>query len=236
MITFLIFTGANKCRVLIQGIEGPRETPVQWLSEHLSHPDNFMHICVVKRPSSDNELQTVYAMLLNMALVHLYQGPAQNSSRMVKCATSQSHLDNFMHLFVVKRPPVDNELQTVYAMLLNLAPVHLYQGPAQNSSAMNKCATSKTSRQFHAHDLCVVKIPPADNVLQTVFAMLLNIWHWYIFQGPSVKLQCNGYSMLVISCTYVSSKDHMPITSCRLVFATVLNLARVVHLLSLIVV
>ncbi|XP_063598057.1 autophagy protein 5-like [Penaeus indicus] len=34
-------------RVVIQGIEAPRETPLQWLSEHLSHPDNFLHICYV---------------------------------------------------------------------------------------------------------------------------------------------------------------------------------------------
>ncbi|XP_055349368.1 autophagy protein 5-like [Paramacrobiotus metropolitanus] len=32
--------------VLIQGIEVPRETPLQWLSEHMSYPDNFLHICV----------------------------------------------------------------------------------------------------------------------------------------------------------------------------------------------
>lgn len=34
-------------RVVIQGIEAPRETPLQWLSEHLSHPDNFLHICYI---------------------------------------------------------------------------------------------------------------------------------------------------------------------------------------------
>ncbi|XP_076056027.1 autophagy protein 5 isoform X2 [Oratosquilla oratoria] len=32
-------------KVVIQGIEPPPETPIQWLSEHLSHPDNFLHIC-----------------------------------------------------------------------------------------------------------------------------------------------------------------------------------------------
>ncbi|XP_072036176.1 autophagy protein 5-like [Amphiura filiformis] len=48
--------GADQFRVLIQGIEGPRETPVQWLSEHLSHPDNFMHICVIRKPPIESEL------------------------------------------------------------------------------------------------------------------------------------------------------------------------------------
>lgn len=32
--------------VLVQGITPSLETPVQWLSEHLSYPDNFLHICV----------------------------------------------------------------------------------------------------------------------------------------------------------------------------------------------
>ncbi|XP_046353948.2 autophagy protein 5-like isoform X2 [Haliotis rufescens] len=33
--------------VLIQGIEPSLETPILWLSEHCSYPDNFLHICVV---------------------------------------------------------------------------------------------------------------------------------------------------------------------------------------------
>ncbi|XP_035825360.1 autophagy protein 5 isoform X2 [Aplysia californica] len=36
-------------RVLIQGIEPPLDTPVCWLSEHLSYPDNFLHICLMPR-------------------------------------------------------------------------------------------------------------------------------------------------------------------------------------------
>ena len=36
-------------RLIIQGIEPPLETPLQWLSEHLSHPDNFLHVCVLNR-------------------------------------------------------------------------------------------------------------------------------------------------------------------------------------------
>ncbi|KAM8870321.1 autophagy protein 5 [Spinachia spinachia] len=34
-------------QVVIHGIEPLLETPLQWLSEHLSHPDNFLHICVI---------------------------------------------------------------------------------------------------------------------------------------------------------------------------------------------
>lgn len=36
----------GEVRFVIQGIEPPMETPIQWLSEHFSHPDNFLHICV----------------------------------------------------------------------------------------------------------------------------------------------------------------------------------------------
>ncbi|XP_014667213.1 PREDICTED: autophagy protein 5-like [Priapulus caudatus] len=36
-------------RVLIQGIEPPLETPLVWLSEYMSHPDNFLHICITSR-------------------------------------------------------------------------------------------------------------------------------------------------------------------------------------------
>ena len=39
--------------VLIQGIEVPRDTPIQWLSEHLSHPDKFLHICITSVKSQD---------------------------------------------------------------------------------------------------------------------------------------------------------------------------------------
>uniref|UniRef100_A0A6G1SK62 Autophagy protein 5 n=1 Tax=Aceria tosichella TaxID=561515 RepID=A0A6G1SK62_9ACAR len=36
-------------RFLSHGIEIPFDTPLQWLSEHLSYPDNFLHICAVKK-------------------------------------------------------------------------------------------------------------------------------------------------------------------------------------------
>ncbi|KAK9514368.1 hypothetical protein VZT92_027840 [Zoarces viviparus] len=41
----------KRYQVVIHGIEPLLETPLQWLSEHLSHPDNFLHICVLPVPS-----------------------------------------------------------------------------------------------------------------------------------------------------------------------------------------
>ena len=32
---------------LIHGIELPVDSPLQWLSEHFSYPDNFIHVCIV---------------------------------------------------------------------------------------------------------------------------------------------------------------------------------------------
>nr|CAG4643425.1 EOG090X0BB3 [Ilyocryptus agilis] len=32
--------------VITHGIDIPRETPLQWMSEHLSYPDNFLHLCI----------------------------------------------------------------------------------------------------------------------------------------------------------------------------------------------
>ncbi|XP_038655175.1 autophagy protein 5 isoform X2 [Scyliorhinus canicula] len=37
-------------QVVIHGIEPMLETPLQWLSEHLSHPDNFLHISIIPLP------------------------------------------------------------------------------------------------------------------------------------------------------------------------------------------
>lgn len=36
-------------QVIVQGIRPSLDTPVLWLSEHLSYPDNFLHICVTPR-------------------------------------------------------------------------------------------------------------------------------------------------------------------------------------------
>ena len=33
-------------RVLVQGITPSPETPFRWLVENLSHPDQFLHICI----------------------------------------------------------------------------------------------------------------------------------------------------------------------------------------------
>ncbi|XP_060572782.1 autophagy protein 5-like [Ruditapes philippinarum] len=40
-------------KILIQGIEVPLDTPLLWLSEHFSYPDNFLHICVSTVRSQD---------------------------------------------------------------------------------------------------------------------------------------------------------------------------------------
>ncbi|XP_072911946.1 autophagy protein 5 isoform X2 [Hemitrygon akajei] len=37
-------------QVVIHGIEPMLETPLQWLSEHLSYPDNFLHISIIPVP------------------------------------------------------------------------------------------------------------------------------------------------------------------------------------------
>lgn len=36
-----------KFKVKIHGIEPPLDTPIQWMSEHMSYPDNFLHLCIV---------------------------------------------------------------------------------------------------------------------------------------------------------------------------------------------
>ena len=36
-------------KVLIQGITVPLDTTLQWLSEHFSHPDNFLYITVIPK-------------------------------------------------------------------------------------------------------------------------------------------------------------------------------------------
>jgi autophagy-related protein 5 len=37
---------SNEVNVVTQGIKPDLETPLQWMSEHLSYPDNFLHIVV----------------------------------------------------------------------------------------------------------------------------------------------------------------------------------------------
>ena len=43
--------GEKKNRVMIHGIEPVLETALQWLREHLSHPDNFLHIRIIPQPA-----------------------------------------------------------------------------------------------------------------------------------------------------------------------------------------
>nr|CAD7203270.1 unnamed protein product [Timema douglasi] len=41
-----VFPEEAEVRVITHGIEPPCETPLQWMSEHLSYPDNFLHLCI----------------------------------------------------------------------------------------------------------------------------------------------------------------------------------------------
>lgn len=41
-----------KYRFLSHGVEIPFDTPLQWLSEHFSYPDNFLHICAKLKENS----------------------------------------------------------------------------------------------------------------------------------------------------------------------------------------
>ncbi|KAM6356173.1 autophagy protein 5 isoform 3-T4 [Podargus strigoides] len=43
--------GEQKTQVMIHGIEPMLETPIQWLSEHMSYPDNFLHISIIPQPT-----------------------------------------------------------------------------------------------------------------------------------------------------------------------------------------
>ncbi|KAK9871414.1 hypothetical protein WA026_011665 [Henosepilachna vigintioctopunctata] len=40
-----LFPG-KQTKIKTHGINPPLETPLQWMSEHLSYPDNFLHLCV----------------------------------------------------------------------------------------------------------------------------------------------------------------------------------------------
>lgn len=41
-VVFFLFAVAAKTH----GIDVPIETPLAWMSEHLSYPDNFLHVCL----------------------------------------------------------------------------------------------------------------------------------------------------------------------------------------------
>lgn len=40
--------------VVTHGVEPPFETPLQWLSEHMSYPDNFLHLCLHWRRAGES--------------------------------------------------------------------------------------------------------------------------------------------------------------------------------------
>lgn len=39
--------GSLNHKIIIHGIEVPLESDILWLSEHLSYPDNFLHVCLI---------------------------------------------------------------------------------------------------------------------------------------------------------------------------------------------
>ncbi|XP_066147269.1 autophagy protein 5 [Euwallacea fornicatus] len=42
-----LFPERNSFTVKTHGLIPPLDTPLQWMSEHLSYPDNFLHLCVL---------------------------------------------------------------------------------------------------------------------------------------------------------------------------------------------
>lgn len=42
-------SNGSNYRIVVQGVEPPLNTPLQFLSEHFSHPDNFLHIAILTR-------------------------------------------------------------------------------------------------------------------------------------------------------------------------------------------
>jgi autophagy-related protein 5 len=45
----ILNTNLNDYRVIIHGVQPPLHTPIQWLSEYFSYPDNFLHICLIEK-------------------------------------------------------------------------------------------------------------------------------------------------------------------------------------------
>ena len=45
----ILNTNIDDYQVIIHGIKPSLQTPLQWLSEHFSYPDNFLHICLVEK-------------------------------------------------------------------------------------------------------------------------------------------------------------------------------------------
>eukprot|EP01102_Stenamoeba_stenopodia_P013786 TRINITY_DN4518_c0_g1_i1.p1 TRINITY_DN4518_c0_g1~~TRINITY_DN4518_c0_g1_i1.p1 ORF type:complete len:303 (-),score=85.96 TRINITY_DN4518_c0_g1_i1:61-900(-) len=47
-----VISYTTNARWLIHGISPPLETPILWLSQHLSHPDNFLYISILPAPAT----------------------------------------------------------------------------------------------------------------------------------------------------------------------------------------
>jgi autophagy-related protein 5 len=45
----ILSTNIDDYRTIIHGVQPPWNTPVQWLSEQFSYPDNFLHICLIEQ-------------------------------------------------------------------------------------------------------------------------------------------------------------------------------------------
>lgn len=51
LINSFRFFFAGTFQVVTHGIDVSLETPLQWMSEHLSYPDNFLHLCIRYPPT-----------------------------------------------------------------------------------------------------------------------------------------------------------------------------------------
>lgn len=47
----ILNSNTHDYQVIIHGVQPPLHTPLQWLSEHFSYPDNFLHICLIEKRS-----------------------------------------------------------------------------------------------------------------------------------------------------------------------------------------
>lgn len=54
-----IFSPSLSVAVRTHGVEIHTDTPLQWLSQHLSYPDNFLHLCMFWEDVSDTPVASV---------------------------------------------------------------------------------------------------------------------------------------------------------------------------------
>ncbi|CAF1634816.1 unnamed protein product [Adineta ricciae] len=45
----ILNTNIDDYQIVTHGVQPPLHTPLQWLSEHFSYPDNFLHICLIEK-------------------------------------------------------------------------------------------------------------------------------------------------------------------------------------------